>query len=193
MAVKRKERAPAGAAYQLKVTLREVEPEVWRRLRVSGDISLNRLHRVLQVVMGWDNSHLHQFTVEGVHYGEPDPEFPEPLKNDKRAKLKQVAPAEQQRVLYEYDFGDGWEHDMLVEKIFPADPEAREPVCLAGARACPPEDCGGPPGYENLLEALRDPDHPEHDELVRWVGGAFDPEAFDLDAVNRALGRLTLR
>jgi hypothetical protein len=191
--MRRREPPGADTAYQLKVTLREVEPEVWRRVQVSGEISLSQLHQVLQIVMGWESAHLYQFTVGGASYGEPDPESTVPLKSDRRARLSQVAPAEKQRLVYEYDFGDGWEHDIVVEKIFSVAPNVRYPVCLIGARACPPEDCGGPPGYESLLEALRSSDHPEHEAMVEWVGGYFDPEAFDVEVVNRNLRRFKLR
>jgi hypothetical protein len=107
--------------------------------------------------------------------------------NERRFKLYQIAPAGGARFRYEYDFGDGWLHQVTVEKVLPADPEMRLPLCLKGKRACPPEDVGGVWGYENFLEAIRDPDHPEHDEYLEWVGGEFDPESFDIDDVNAAL------
>jgi hypothetical protein len=174
--------------YQIKVTLNESEPPIWRRFQVPGDVRLSRLHDVLQVVMGWTDSHLHQFKVGGTSFGIPDPEFGG-IEDDKRVTLQEVAPAEGARFVYEYDFGDSWEHDLLVEKIMPPEPGVAYPRCLAGERHGPPEDCGGIWGYANFVEAIQDPRHPEHDELLAWAGGKFDPEAFDLERVNRALAR----
>jgi pRiA4b ORF-3-like protein len=184
-------RKPSDAPiYQLKVTLKETKPPIWRRILVPGDSTLPRLHRILQVVMGWYDSHLHQFKVGGASYGEPDRDFPDDMISERKVKLNQVAPHEKDRFTYEYDFGDSWEHDIVVERILPAVPGADLPACIAGKRACPPEDCGGVWGYESFLEAIGDPDHPEHDEMLQWAGGTFDPEAFDLAAVNAQLRRI---
>lgn len=184
-------RTAGSPVYQLTVTLAESDPPIWRRFQVAGDISLAKLHQVLQIVMGWQNSHLHQFMVGGTPYGEPDPALQElELENERKARLDQVAPSVGSRFIYEYDFGDSWQHEILVEQIAPAEPGVRYPVCLAGERACPPEDCGGIWGYSDLLEAVRDPDHPEHDEMIEWLEGDFDPEAFDRDAVNQALKQI---
>jgi hypothetical protein len=182
----------AGApVHQLKVTLGGSDPPIWRRVQVAGDISLAKLHQILQIVMGWENSHLHQFMVDGTSYGEPDPALQElELKDEREAKLDQVAPMVGSRFIYEYDFGDGWQHEILVEQIAPTEPGVRYPVCLAGERACPPEDCGGIWGYIDLLKAIRNLDHPEHNEMIDWLGRDFDPEAFDLDATNRALKQI---
>jgi len=185
---RRREAAPASAPlYQLKVTLRGIRPPVWRRLLVRGNLTLNRLHNVLQIALGWTDSHLHQFRVRGKIYGVPDPEGPDwgtATLDERRVKLASVAPAERTRFIYEYDFGDGWEHEVLVEKILPPDADAELPVCLAGRRACPPEDCGGIWGYENLLRVVADPEDPEHGEMLEWLGGAWDPEEFDPAMVN---------
>jgi Plasmid pRiA4b ORF-3-like protein len=178
--------------YQLKVTLKGIKPPIWRRLLVEPDTKLNRLHDIIQETMGWYDSHLHQFAVGRTLYGVPDPDFdfgPE-VENEKRVALRQVAPTAKSKLTYEYDFGDGWEHEILVEKVLPADPATPYPVCVAGARACPPEDCGGVWGYADLLETIKNPDDPEHQEMLEWLGGEFDPEAFDLDATNRKLKRL---
>ncbi|MGH2454921.1 MAG: plasmid pRiA4b ORF-3 family protein [Candidatus Limnocylindria bacterium] len=176
--------------YQLKISLQEIEPPIWRRVQVRGSILLPRLHTVIQKVMGWDEAHLHEFIIRGVRYGEPEPDEPHyHVEAERNFSLREVAPRAGMRFEYVYDLGDGWQHDVLVERIdVPAEP-LRSPVCLEGQRACPPEDCGGFPGYEDLLESLRDPDHPEHEERLDWLGGAFDPEAFDLAAVNRKLRR----
>ena len=176
--------------YQLKVILKGSNPPIWRRIHVRGDISLGRLHDVLQIVMGWTDTHLHQFIIGRSHYGVPDPDDLMEVKNERRYKLMQIAPREKMKFLYEYDFGDGWEHEILVEKILHPEQGAHYPVCLAGKRACPPEDVGGVFGYEDFLEAIRDPNNPEHDNMLEWVGGEFDPEAFDLDSINQVLGRI---
>jgi hypothetical protein len=184
-------RKPADTPiYQLKVTLKESKPPIWRRILVPGDISLSKLHQILQIAMGWEDSHLHQFIVGGTYYGEPDPGFRDEMKSERRVKLNQVAPHEKGRFTYEYDFGDSWEHQIVVEKIVPPEPGARYPVCTAGTRACPPEDCGGVWGYESLLEAIADPNNPEHDEMLEWVGEDFDPDAFDLEEINERLKRI---
>ncbi len=175
--------------YQIKVTLRDTRPPIWRRFHVPSDITLHDLHRVLQVVMGWSGYHLHQFIIGGEYYGEPDPEYDiSETKEERAAKLSQVVPGEKARFIYEYDFGDGWEHALLVEKVLPRDEGVQYPVCLAGRRACPPEDCGGTPGYADFLEAIKNPSgKKEQEEWLEWVGEDFDPEAFDLHEVNEEL------
>ncbi|MDP7619618.1 MAG: plasmid pRiA4b ORF-3 family protein [Dehalococcoidia bacterium] len=178
---------PRGAAksvYQLKVTLRDIKPPVWRRILVAGDIRLDKLHGILQWVMGWQNSHLHQFLIRGAAYGTPDPDFDLDVRDEKRMRLDQALADPGSKIVYEYDFGDGWTHDVLLEKILPPDRDTDYPVCIKGKRACPPEDCGGPWGYEELLQTLRDPAHPEHEDLLRWAGGQVDPDAFDLEETN---------
>ena len=175
-----------GHVLELKVTLREVVPPVWRRVRVRSTTTLGKFHDLLQVVMGWTNSHLHEFEAGGATYGERDPEFSE-RKSDRVALLGDVLRQAGDRLVYEYDFGDGWEHDVVLENVLPPDPgRGKYPCVLAGARACPPEDCGGAGGYEDLLRVLGDPSDPEHEHTVRWVNGSFDPEEFDAAALNRA-------
>jgi hypothetical protein len=173
------------AGLELEVTLRDVEPRVWRRIVVPESISLRRLHAGLQVAMGWENAHLYLFAIGDVDYG--DVEDMDEL-GDVRTKLADVA-APGLTFRYDYDFGDGWEHDVRVLGTTIVD----GPLCLDGARACPPEDCGGPPGYEHLLHVLADPAHPEHAESAEWIGRPVDPEAFDREAVDAALGSLPLR
>jgi hypothetical protein len=178
--------------YQLKVTLRDSKPPIWRRIQVRGNTSLSRLHDVLQIVMGWTDSHLHEFVVHDVRYGSSDLEW-DPLdrpKDEQRVRLGQLVTRENDRFTYEYDFGDGWAHDIVVEKILPPEPGVPYPRCIAGKRACPPEDVGGMTGYEAFIKGIRDPRHAEHYELLAWAGGAFDPEAFDREAVNRGLGKV---
>ena len=183
-------RAPRGDIYQIKVTLKGSKPPIWRRIQVPGDIRLDKLHRVLQVVMGWDDYHLHQFIVGGEYYGEPHPDYemwgPE-MRDETRVSLRQIAPQEKSRFVYEYDFGDGWEHKITLEKILPFDPKAILPNCVAGEGACPPEDVGGIWGYHEFLEALGDPKHPEHEEYMDWVDGEFDPQLCDIENINALL------
>ena len=137
--------------------------------------------------MGWENYHLYKFTIRGIDYSIPD--FELEMENAKRTKLDDVISSERERLVYEYDFGDGWEHDILVEKILPAEKGKRYPICITGKRACPPEDCGGIWGYAELLEIIQDPDHEEYEEKMEWLGEEFDPEEFDLNRVNRMLRR----
>lgn len=179
---------PGGqTVYQVKVTLKGIRPPIWRRFLTLSDISLYRLHEILQVVMGWTNSHLYQFDTGKAHFGEPDPEHGMEMRDAKRAKLNQVAPKEKLKFVYEYDFGDTWLHEILVEAILPAEPGVQYPVCLSGRRACPPEDCGGIGGYAHLLDVIQDPDHEELEEMTEWLGGGLDAERFDLDEVNKTL------
>lgn len=178
---------PADKIYQIKVALRHSSLPIWRRVQVRSDTTLRRLHQILQVVMGWEGEHLHQFSIRGVLYSDRGDQFDLEIRDEARARLGEVVPRVKSKFLYEYDFGDGWGHEIQVEKILPAQEGTRYPVCLAGERACPPEDCGGIGGYDRLLEAIQDPNHPEHDERLEWLGEDFDPEAFHLEAINRAL------
>ena len=179
--------------YQLKITLKWSQPPIWRRVVVRPDMTLDRLHQVIQTVMGWTNSHMHQFIVGRTFYGKPDPEFADmgsETLNEKRYKVADLAPAAKQKFIYEYDFGDGWQHEVVVEKVLPSDPACKHPSCLAGANACPPDDCGGIPGYYEMLETLANPKHPDHGEMKEWIGGKWDAARFDLGAANAMLKRL---
>jgi len=178
-----------GDIAQIKVSLQDVEPAIWRRLEVPAEIKLARLHVALQAAMGWQDYHLHAFRIGDIEYGLPDPDYEPmgvPLKDDRRATLRSLVSVGESFV-YEYDFGDGWEHEILVEAVLAPRPRTRYPRVVDGARACPPEDVGGPPGYEGFLEAVGDPRHAEHDSMLDWAGGSFDAEAFDTDAANREL------
>jgi hypothetical protein len=181
---------PKTQIYQIKITLQGSNPPIWRRIQVRGDTPLDKLHHIIQVVMGWTNSHMHQFIVGEAYFGPPDPYYDDLAVSDEtRFKLSRIARDEGAVFIYEYDFGDSWAHELLVEKMVPPG-EAKYPVCLAGERACPPEDVGGVWGYEGFLEAIRDPDHPEHESYLEWIGGEFDPEAFDPKGVNAVLRRI---
>ncbi len=175
--------------YQIKVTLRGSHPPIWRQIQVTSDTTLAKLHRILQRVMGWEDTHLHQFVIQDERYGTPykNDEGPRKMRGERKHKLGDVVPAEGSEFTYDYDFGDDWQHVLVIEKILPPQENIHCPLCLAGARACPPEDVGGLPGYGNFLEAMRDPRHREHEEFLDWIGGAFDPEAFDVDQVNQKL------
>jgi hypothetical protein len=175
--------------YQLKLTLDGVKPPIWRRLLVKEDINLLTLHEIIQRAMGWEGYHLHMFTIAGQIFGDQeDDEFGDlGTKNETRYRLNKLGLGEKSKFKYEYDFGDSWEHTILVEKIVPAEKEVHYPICLTGKRACPPEDVGGVWGYENFLESITDPNHKEHDEYMEWIGDSFDPEEFDLDEVNEIL------
>ena len=170
--------------YQMKVTLLDIRPPIWRRFLVASDRTLYRLQLILQTVMGWDNYHLYRFTIDGVRFGEPDEEYEPDIKHARRTKLCKIIDAENQKIFYTYDYGDGWEHEILVENILPMTSGTQYPICLEGERACPPEDCGGPPGYDRLLEIIQNPGDEEYEHMMLWVGGHFDPEAFDLQEVN---------
>jgi hypothetical protein len=184
---RRSKGAPRTASYQLKVTLRHSKPPIWRRLVVSGDILLSELHQALQVSMGWFGEHLHDFRNQRSRYG--DPEFLEGVIDESETTLRQVAPRKGSRFIYTYDFGDNWEHDVLVEEIDHRSDSAA-PICRGGRNACPPEDCGGIFEYLNLLESLADPNHPNHSEARDWVEEDFDPKRFDPATVNSLLMRM---
>lgn len=167
--------------YQLKVALRGSRPPIWRRIQVPSTITLAQLHQVIQTSMGWYNCHLHEFEIQGQTYGQPMPEYDEfGIKDEGRIRLDKVISGEKFKFSYIYDMGDGWDHQILVEKILPPDPEVSYPLCVKGKRACPPEDCGGIWGYAEFLTTIQDPSQDDHDSMLEWVGGSFDPEAFDL-------------
>lgn len=178
----------------LKITLAEIEPEIWRRVAVPADYTLAGLHAVIQATMGWDNHHVHQFVIGYTYYGIPDPTYQytgPTILEEGNYKLADLV-SERDQFTYVYDLGDNWLHVIQVEQIRPAKDKETLPACLAGDRACPPEDCGGPYGYPELLEALADPDHDEHEHLATWVGD-FDPEVFDLNLANKRLKALATR
>jgi hypothetical protein len=182
-----KRRSGPTTVHQLKISLQNSKPPIWRRVQVPSNITLGELHHVIQQAMGWYDCHLHQFTVGGIDYGEPAPEWEFEVENENRVRLEQVAPEPKNKLSYQYDFGDDWQHQILVEKVLPAEPDVTYPICLKGKRACPPEDCGGVWGYDDFLQAIQDPNHPEHETMLEWIGGDFDPEAFSVDEVNQRL------
>ena len=176
----------------LKVVLEDVEPAVIRRLIVPFHLRMDRLHQVLQVALGWTNSHLWEVRAGETGWGEPDPNwgFDGPLDARKATLREVIEDTGARRLLYLYDFGDGWEHTITVERIGPADPAVVYPVLVDAAGRCPPEDVGGPPGYEEFLEAMADPAHERHAELCEWFGATFDPHAIDLGEIQQELFKL---
>lgn len=179
--------------YQLKMSLNHIKPAIWRRFQVRSDVKLTKLHDMLQILMGWQNYHLYCFDVDGTEYTDPDiiegDLYELGHRDGSKVKLCQVLAEVGDKCLYRYDFGDNWEHMLLLEQISNPIPGERYPVCLDGARQCPPEDCGGIGGYAELLLVLADPDDEEYEDMKQWVGPRFAPEEFDCLFVNCGLPR----
>ena len=166
-------RKKAQTVYQLKITLRDIRPPIWRRVQVRGDATLGHLHWVIQFVMGWTNSHLHSFSIQGVEYSMLMPDLgldDLDMQDEQPVKLSQVITGEKFKFFYTYDFGDSWEHEVLVEKVLTAKADTDYPTCIKAKRACPPEDCGGSWGYQEFLETIQDANHSEHESMLEWVG-----------------------
>lgn len=189
-----KKTKPAAPAVELEITLLRIKPRIWRNFVVPAGIKLNRLHDVIQTVMGWTDSHLHSFRVGNYEYLQSDPDdadwqqtMSDRIVHDERKHtLRDLIRAEGDKFTYTYDFGDDWEHEVKVKSILPSEEPLKSAFCNVGERACPPEDCGGFPGYEELAEALPNPKHPQHRHWANWIG-EFDPSLFDCDDVNRRL------
>ena len=191
---------PPMTTHLLKITIAHVRPPIWRRLAVPSGTDLATLHAALQFAFGWEDKHLHEFKVSDARYGVPHPDDEE-LLDEAEVTLADALPRKTSRLEYVYDLGDCWIHNVSVEHIEEASPSggsrsmrprrsATAVSCLDGARAAPPEDCGGPAGYAELLEALADESHPRHGEMRDWVGADFDPERFSLADINRRLAAL---
>ncbi len=183
--------AAAARIYQLKISLPYIKPSIWRRLEVPGAITFCDLHDAIQTAMDWEDAHLWAFYVGKTEVSPASeqmdfPGVPQAQPAD-GTTLDQMLAGRRIKFRYVYDMGDDWLHEVKVEKVFAPEPKVVYPRCTGGERACPPEDCGGFPGYFHLLEATADPKHPEHNEMIEWVGEEWDPEAFDLDAINAAL------
>lgn len=181
---------PTATVLQFHVWLIDSDPAIWRRFQISHLATLNDLHHVLQGVMGWQNSHLHAFDIGGDRYAPSSPMPLEQTIDSKSQTLANLSLPKETQLIYTYDFGDGWMHLLTVEARLPATDQTALPICLAGERACPPEDCGGVWGYSELLERLDDPDDPEYEDLLDWIGVDFDPNAFSVEAVNQRLRAL---
>ena len=176
-------------SYELRISLIDVQPEVWRVFRVSSFVSLRKLHKIIQQVMGWENYHLYCYERAGIVFGNPAPDYVDPTISDQKIALYSVFKDVGDELSYTYDFGDDWRHKIVLQNIRPAEPGMSSPLCLDGANACPPEDSGGAGGYANYAAIMLDPSHEEYADYFQWRG-AFDPKAFDLLAVNRALKRI---
>jgi hypothetical protein len=187
--------------YQIKVTLLGTEPPIWRRLLVPADLTLVDLHHVVQAAMAWDGDHAHEFVIGQQRFGKPTAEgqFLAQLRgtpakvSEEGVRLSSVLRFVGSKAVYTYDFGDNWEHMIRFEKALPREPRKLYPVCIGGELHSPPDDCGGVPGYYSLVDAIRDPDHERHAEMLDWVGEEFDPEAFSVDEVNARLSYLQRR
>ena len=176
--------------FQLKITLEGFSPPIWRRVHVPATLRLDALHRVVQAAMGWTNSHIHEFRFRDRTFS--DPAFDEDggleIDDEQEVSLDSlVARVRGQKLRYRYDLGDNWRHEIVFEKALERDERLMHPVCVGGERACPPEDVGGVGGYWRIVEVLANAEHPDRDETLAWIGGAFDPECFDVNLVNRAL------
>ncbi len=179
---------------QLKITLAYTKPPIWRRILVERKATFLELHYIIQSAMGWMNAHLFEFQFGDYRVGEADDEFDDfgmgELLEASETTLDQMITDFTSRFIYEYDFGDSWTHKIVVEKYLPRDQAVEYPICTAGKLNCPPEDCGGIPGFYNLLEIIADKKHPERKEMLQWLGGSYDPAYFDKDAVNKILKNL---
>jgi hypothetical protein len=176
--------------WAIKLSLREIKPQVWRRIEVASTITLADLHQVIQTALGWTNSHLHEFDLGDVRYGmtrvDGFDDGLDDMQDEAGVRLDTVCqPGD--RFIYNYDFGDGWEHVVVIEKAVAIEPGTRYPRCTAGRNACPPEDCGGPWGYADMLKTLAGKRNAERAELIEWLGGEFDPRDFDLAQANRMM------
>lgn len=174
--------------HRLKITLRSVKPPVWRRIEVASDTTLGELSPMLEGVMGWYGGHLHAFDIRGTDYSPPDPDWDSNDLDENNFRLGDVLSTVGAKMTWDYDFGDGWRHNVVVEAITPAESDLSYPLCIAGRRACPPDDCGGPWGYGAILEALRDPQYADREDRLAMVPPGFDPARFDLSGAQAGLG-----
>ena len=178
--------------HQLKITLLGIQPPIWRRIQVPSTMPLCCLHDALQAVFGWTDSHLHQFEKDGKYWGVPDDDgFDGDVEviDESKVPVAKLLLAEGDTLIYVYDFGDNWRHEVVLEKILPSD-FTLKPICLGGKRRCPPEDVGGPSGYEEFLAVIFEPGHDEFTHFRGWAGGTFHAEQFDMMAVNYNLERM---
>ena len=177
---------------QLKIAIKDTKPAIWRTIQVEETITFFELHHIIQITMGWKNYHLFEFKAHKYRIGiEAEPEF---YKESKIVDANTVTLGSllesKEKFEYTYDFGDDWFHEIKVEKFLPDDGSVNYPICIDGALSCPPEDCGGTHGFRNLLTILKDPKHPEHKDMKKWVGKDYDPNKFDIGKINKELSNL---
>lgn len=172
--------------FQVKIALNGSAPPIWRKILISNTMNLYAFHQAVQIAMGWTDSHLHQFIDSKSRYGiiDPDFNFDDDLLDELDFKVKDILKFEGDSILYEYDFGDDWEHSIILEKIQPYDKEKPLPFCITGRKGCPPEDVGGIWGYKDFLKKWSNRSHPENQELREWAGDYFDPDNFDKNKIN---------
>lgn len=211
----KKKKAVPEQVYELKIVLKGTKPPIQRRIAVASDILLSDLHEVIQIVMGWDDDHLHQFVIRNSNpkpkpeqirmlaakmefaklaammrpdrcFSDPQSEL-EDVEDERKVRLNEIAPTVKSKIVYEYDFGDGWEHSIEVVKIGPPAQGVKYPMCISGKGACPPEDCGGVWGYYDMLEILKNPKHQRYEEIAEWMPPEFDPDYFNVEEVNEIL------
>jgi Plasmid pRiA4b ORF-3-like protein len=175
--------------YQFRIELQEIKPPIWRRIQVPETYTFWDLHVAIQDSMGWTDSHLHEFVIKNpktgrkIHIGIPDEDGLSKVYEGWKKKVADFFSASNPKAEYTYDFGDNWQHIVTLEEVLPRQKGVEYPLCVDGERACPPEDCGGPYGYEDFLAIIMDPDHKEHDSMLEWAGGEFHPEHFDCPEV----------
>jgi hypothetical protein len=176
--------------YQFKITLEDSKPVIWRRIQVPENYTFWDLHVAIQDAMGWYDCHLHQFEMvdpkqsEQVTIGKPDEEFDEPILTEWKTSIADYFSLKNKKAFYTYDFGDDWRHKIVLEKIAPIEVEQTYPQCVAGEMACPPEDCGGIYGYQDLIEIMNDPKHEDHESMLEWLGRELEPTAFSIDSIH---------
>ncbi|MES3154920.1 plasmid pRiA4b ORF-3 family protein [Sphingomonas faeni] len=179
---------------RLRISLNDIEPEIWRSVEIPVTASLKMLHDVIQAAMGWQDYHLWHFEAGDRRYGVPNPEWPDRnLTNARNVKLGSLIDLGVRQLTYTYDMGDDWRHTVVVDAVGPAEPDIKYPRFVAGERGCPPEDVGGFPGFELFLDAMSDPAHGEHQQLRQWYGGPFDPDDIDELAIKRAVAAIAIR
>ncbi len=175
---------------QLKITLKGSKPPIWRRVLIKDTITFKDLHHIIQDAMGWYNCHLYEFDLWGFSIGMPYEGSFDEIEDASKIKIKKHLNSPGMKFTYTYDFGDDWEHLITVEKIEPITKGEQLPVCIKGKGNCPPEDCGGIWGYYELLETIKDKKHPDHEDMLEWLGGSFDPNEFNIEEINGMLKRL---
>jgi hypothetical protein len=178
--------------YEIKIELEGMEPEIWRKIQLPGIVKLHKLHEVIQIAMGWTNSHLHMFRKDNKEYMDPELDDEGYSINERRIKLEQMLTIPGDTFIYEYDFGDSWIHKISLVKILESDIPMKRAVCIGGKNACPPEDVGGIGGYAYFLDAIEDTEHEEHHEYLEWIGGKFDSRKFSLKECNKFLQMINL-